>query len=110
MDRNGLTLSRICAGKAAGTVSPAKPRKEALRNLGLYRMRHKPSYAESRIMPHSAAMSSVKEPLMRHNPSFLQRFFRNASRRSPGRKSRARPFNGRVFARISSFSSRFASR
>ena len=110
MDRNGSTLSRICAGKGAGTGSPAKPRKEALRNLGLYRMRHKPSYAESRIMPHSAAMSSVKEPLMRHNPSFLQRFFRNASRRSPGRKSRARPFNGRVFARISSFSSRFASR
>ena len=38
MDRNGSTLSRICAGMGAGTGSPAKPRKEALRNLGAARM------------------------------------------------------------------------
>ena len=38
MDRNGSTLSRICEGKGAGTGSPAKPRKEALRNLGAARI------------------------------------------------------------------------
>jgi len=30
MDRNGPPLSRICAGKEAGTGSPAKPRKEGV--------------------------------------------------------------------------------
>ena len=38
-----------------GAQSPAaQPHQEALRNLGLCRMRHNPSYADSRIMPHGA--------------------------------------------------------